>query len=137
MYLRKINLYAGIILLLGFLATGMYLKLIFKTEHLNDTTARMEIRANHIYILFVSLLNILSFTIQPGTGRRILKRLEIFTRILLLTAGGLSLGAFFLEHSGTLQGRLLTFLCVLSSLAGVLLLQSANLLSARLETRRD
>src|SRR5688572_6643449 len=107
--MKNVNLFFGILLFFGFLATGLYLKMVFKPEHLSDLAARMEIRANHIYILFISLLNILSVDAYPEARTKLVRFMNLFSRVLLPAAGLLAVAAFFLEHSGTLTGRLFTF----------------------------
>ncbi|WP_246048829.1 hypothetical protein [Leptospira sarikeiensis] len=108
------------------------MKNIFRPEHLNDLAARMEIRANHIYILFISLLNIIGFTVDIQTQSSWLSRIDKGSRLLLIASGILSLFAFVIEHSGTLQNRSLTFYSVVTSLAGVVLLTFSYILSARI-----
>jgi hypothetical protein len=122
--MRRINLVFGILLLLGFLGTGLYLMLVFKPAHLANLSARMEIRANHIYILFIALLNIFTYGIPaklPGTFAYYSH--SVF-RGLLVVAGILAVAAFFNEHSGTLTNRKFTFYAVLLSLvaAGIYLI---------------
>lgn len=117
--MKYINLVFGIILLLIFLATGVYLKTIFKPEHLTDLAARMEIRANHIYILFISLLNILSVDSYPESKQKVIRFTGVASRVLLFASGILAVVAFLTEHSGQLTGRLYTFYSVLASLVAI------------------
>ncbi|TGK06627.1 hypothetical protein EHO59_00340 [Leptospira semungkisensis] len=129
--LRKLNFSIGLILLIAFPITGLYMQYYFRPEHLTEMTARMEMRANHIYILFVSLLNLLSFTSLISYSSRFAKSLDFISRILFLTAGVFSFIAFLKEHTGTLKGRWFTFLCVLSSLIGTVFFATAYILSQR------
>ncbi|MFA4795648.1 hypothetical protein [Leptospira kirschneri] len=137
--MRKLNLLTGAILLGIFLATGLYMKFVFRPEHLADTTARMEIRANHIYILFIALLNLLSFPFQTPSTTTLRKWSIGISRTMFVLAGILAVVAFFREHSGVLQGRIFTFSSVLLSLSAVLLMLFANHFSSKLKdgTGRD
>ncbi len=119
--MKKVNLYFGLILLLIFLGTGYYLKTYFKPQHLNDLTLRMEIRANHIYILFVSLLNILSYKYETSKGNVTSSVGVVVFRTLLVAAGIASVWAFCVNHHGNLIGRKITLMTVSLSLAAVIL----------------
>ncbi|MBL8018481.1 MAG: hypothetical protein JNM27_02350 [Leptospirales bacterium] len=117
--MKNANLVFGLILLLVFLATGVYLKTIFKPEHLADLAMRMEIRANHVYILFIALLNILSVDSYPESTQKVIRFTTVASRTFLFAAGILAVVAFFTEHSGQLTGRLYTLCSAVGSLIGV------------------
>ncbi|MCE9597825.1 MAG: hypothetical protein K8S54_07645 [Spirochaetia bacterium] len=133
--MRKLNLYYGLLLLLIFLGTGLYLKFIFRPENLANTTARMEIRASHIYILFVSLLNIFSSGIHLPLSNKWVQGLERVFRFTLMLAGLLAVTAFLTDHPGTLLDRKLTFYAVLLSLSSAVLFLIAAFLSSRANSR--
>ena len=82
MRLKQLNLVFGLTLFVGFLVTGYYLQEFFKPEHLDDHVMRMQIRANHIYILLISLLNIVSFSGDFNSHSKLSKYLEFGFRIL-------------------------------------------------------
>ena len=117
--LKKINLYFGLILFVGFLATGYYMNEYFKPENLNNLVMRMQIRANHIYILFASLLNILSFKIELKTDFKVSKYLNTLFRILMIVAGITLVIAFFREHTGNLNTRSWTLFGVITFVVSV------------------
>ena len=124
MSLKKANLYFGLVLFIGFLVTGYYMKEYFKPEHLDNHVVRMQIRANHIYILFVSLLNVVSFKCELR-----MKSLDILFRTLILTAGVIAVIAFLKEHTGDLSVRSWTLLAVILSVASVGILLVHELLN--------
>ena len=124
MSLKKANLYFGLVLFIGFLVTGYYMKEYFKPEHLDNHVVRMQIRANHIYILFVSLLNVVSFKCELR-----MKSLDILFRTLILTAGVIAVIAFLKEHTGDLSVRSWTLLAVILSVASVGILLVNELLN--------
>ncbi len=135
MLMRRLNLYVGFILFISFLITGLYMRFLFRPEHFDELTVRMEIRSNHIYILFVSLLNLMSFGIEIFIGPALIIFLDRLSRSLFIISGVLSLIAFVFEHTGTLKGRSFTFFCVLSSLSGVVLFLFAYALSLQFKKK--
>ncbi|MDP5062133.1 MAG: hypothetical protein NWP64_09460 [Maribacter sp.] len=117
--MKKVNLYFGIFLFLVFVATGYYMEEYFKPENLDKHVMRMQIRASHIYILFISLLNILAFKINLSVKKPVLKYVDILFRIVLIAAGILSVFAFSIEHTGDLSKRSWTLLTVVLSLIAI------------------
>ncbi|MEQ6121509.1 hypothetical protein [Reichenbachiella sp. MALMAid0571] len=116
--MKIINLIFGVSLLIVFLITGWYMKEVLKSEHLLDSTVRMELRANHIYILFISLLNMLSFKVNLSEST-ISKYCNLIFRFLLVFAGLLAIAAFIYDHSGILEERINTFYQILFSLVAI------------------
>jgi len=116
--MKIINLIFGAFLMIVFLITGWYMKEILRSEHLLDSTIRMELRANHIYILFISLLNILSFKVKLSESI-ISKYCNITFRFLLVFAGLLAIAAFIYDHSGILEERIITFYQIIFSLVAI------------------
>ncbi len=117
--MKKINLYFGLALFVGFLATGYYMAEYFKPEHLDNHVMRMQIRANHIYILFISLLNIVSFKCDLKMNHKLSKHLNILFRMLMLIAGIIAVVAFLKEHTGNLGVRSWTLSAVILSVVSV------------------
>ncbi len=115
--MRKLNLIFGLVLFLAFIGTGLYLMLVFKPQNMTNLPARMEIRANHIYILFIALLNMWAFAVKPKVAQKPVYTFEFLFRVFLMLAGALAVAAFFTEHNGTLTGRKFTFYAVVSSLS--------------------
>jgi hypothetical protein len=119
--MKKLNLIVGLILLLIFLGTGYQLATQIKPVHFSNPIVRMEARANHIYILFIALLNILSFrnkTVALGRGSILI---EYFSRGLLIISGTFAVYAFVFEHTGNIEERQVTFLAVSTALISVAL----------------
>ena len=119
MRLKQLNLIFGLTLFIGFLATGYYMQEFFKPEHLDNYVMRMQIRANHIYILLIALLNIVSSKCNLKSGRKSSKYLEFWFRILLIISGLLAVVAFVKDHTGDLNQRSWTFYAILLSLSSV------------------
>jgi len=114
--MKSFNLIFGALLLFIFLLTGIYLRYLFRNEHLSDLTVRMEIRANHVYILFASLLNILSYKVEFSNRINWIKIVERLFRSGLIISGVLFLIAFVTDHRNSITDRYVTFYAVLFSL---------------------
>lgn len=117
--MKKINLYFGLVLFIVFLLTGQYMEYVFKPQHFDELVMRMQVRANHIYILFISLINILAFKCDL-TGEFLLKKYMDFSfRILMIASGVLMVFAFFMENSGDMVNRNLTKNSAILSIAAI------------------
>jgi hypothetical protein len=121
MKFERINLVFGLVLFVVFLATGFYMKEFFKPNNIDDIAVRLQIRSNHIYILFISFLNILSAKGGAKNDASISKILNYTFRILLLCAGGASVFAFMYEHTGIITDRMLTLVTIILSLTSICL----------------
>ncbi|MEX0288213.1 MAG: hypothetical protein AB3N14_03810 [Flavobacteriaceae bacterium] len=119
MRLKQINIVFGFTLFVGFLATGYYLKEFFTPVHLDEHVMRMQIRASHIYILLISLLNMVSFKCELKSNHKFSKYLEFWFRFLLILSGIFAVVAFFKEHTGDLNERSWTFYAIILSLFSV------------------
>lgn len=95
------------------------MEVYFKPEHLNNLAMRMEVRANHIYILFIALLNMLSFTCSVSNEKKWQKYTGTLSGMLLLLAGIVATFAFIYEHQGDLKNRYLTLASVILYLTAV------------------
>ncbi len=102
--LRKINLYFGVLMFVVFLYTGYYMVSKIVPHYESNQYLRMANRANHIYMLFIALLNIMIYGYNFRQGP---KRLENVIRILLLLAGIFSAIGFFLESLVSLSERMI------------------------------
>jgi hypothetical protein len=78
------------------------MKEFFKPNNIDDIAVRLQIRSNHICILFISFLNILSAKEGAKKDASISKNLNYTLRILLLCAGVSSVFTFMYEHTGTI-----------------------------------
>lgn len=119
MNLKKINLYFGLTLFIGFLITGYFMKTYFRPEFFDNHVVRMQIRSNHIYILFISLLNVVAFKCDLRLDHRSSRFLDSLSRLLLIASGILAVFAFLNEHTGDLSVRTLTLFTVILSVASV------------------
>ena len=137
MNLRKTNLFFGLLLFLVFLATGYYMMQYFKPEHLDNHVMRMQIRANHIYILFIALLNVIAFKCELKMKHTMSKYLDSIFRMLLLLAGIISVVAFLKEHTGNLGVRSWTLSTVILSVTAVGFLLTNELLAVALKKKID
>ena len=104
--MNNINLVFGLLLFVVFLITGYYMKEYFKPEHLNNIEQRLQIRSNHIYILFVSLLNITISICRFDKTKKSIYYLDLSLRILIVFTGILAFLAFCFEHTGEIDNRI-------------------------------
>ena len=116
------NLIFGILLFIAFLITGYYMNAFFKPEHLNDFEQRLQIRSNHIYILFIALLNITLSMCRNKKVNKLISYLDLSARAVIALAGIVALFAFCFEHTGEISDRTLTLIAVILSLTSIGLL---------------
>ena len=116
--MKKVNLVFSILFLVAFAASGQYMRHVLGVEQWDDLTARMEIRSNHIYLLFIGLLNAVVFRVTLS-NHRFTVYFDVLFRILLIVAGGMALLAFWHDHNGDLFPRKFTYHEVLFSLIAV------------------
>ncbi len=128
---NKYNLVFGVLLFVVFLITGYYMKEYFKPEHLNYVDQRLQIRSNHIYILFVSLLNIAISICHFDKTRKVISYLDLSLRVLIVFAGIVAFLAFCYEHTGEISNRNLTLATVILSLLSIGLLLLTESLNRR------
>ena len=126
--MNKINIIFGLFLFVVFLVTGYYMKEYFKPEHLNNFEQRLQIRSNHIYILFVSLLNISVSICRFDKTRKMIYYLDISLRLLIVFAGIVAFLAFCFEHTGEIDNRNLSLITVILSLSSIGLLLLTELI---------
>ena len=96
--LRKINFYGGCAFLTFFIISGIYL--IAKVKNDNDDYIHMSGRANHIYLLLITLLNIIYGKIHMSSSL-----ISLATRLLMLISGIFSVIGFFKETGSSLECR--------------------------------
>jgi hypothetical protein len=117
--MRYFSLLTGIALFALFLYTGQWME-EYKKFHAENVTARMGIRANHIYLLFIALLNLMSFQVKKYKGK-ISNIISNVSRSLFVTAGILIAAGFFQENDGILENRMLSYFAVWTSLIALIL----------------
>lgn len=130
MTLKRINLIFGLLLFIVFLGTGYYMAEYFRPEHMDNLVMRMQIRANHIYILFIALLNIVAYRSNFSSNHKKTNVLEIVFRLFLILSGIFAVIAFLKEHTGDLSVRTWTLLTVILSVTAIGLLLLNELFNA-------
>jgi len=131
--MKKANLIIGILLFIGFIISGQYMKHSFVPEHIDELTIRMQIRSNHIYLLFIALLNLLSFKCVLSAGHKVLSYIEIAFRCCLIIAGAFAILGFIFEHTGDLDIRIFTFITIVLSLTSIGLVILNELISLKMK----
>ena len=96
--LKKINFYGGYAFFSFFIISGIYL--IAKVKDDNDEYIHMSGRANHIYLLLITFLNIIYGKIHMSSSL-----LSLTTRLLMLISGIFSVIGFFKETGASLENR--------------------------------
>ena len=117
--MRIALLLAGIAGFAAFLGTGLYMARHFPTAYAPGEEIRYMYRANHVYLLLASLVNIALGCYWPGARAGWRGKLASAGGWLLLTAPLVLLAAFFVEPPRASAERGLTFLGVLLTLIGV------------------
>lgn len=103
---NRFHFYIGAITFVAFIFTGLYMRLGLHHLKTDDVTHRMMFRANHIYILFTSLLN---FSIA-FFKRSNLKRLETLASFFILIATLGVVVSFFMDpQTGNIQRDITRF----------------------------
>lgn len=125
MNLKNIHFLIGLLTIFHFVITGLEMRLNLFSIDSNDTMTRMMFRANHIYILFMGLVNLpVSYTLKDE--RRLTKIQLLTTLILIASTVGLSI-SFYLEPTTQTFTRKVTAYsiqgCLLGTALHLLLLQ--------------
>ena len=100
--LKKINFYGGCAFLTFFIISGIYLIAKVKDDNDNDNYVHMSGRANHIYLLLITLLNIIYGRIHMSSSL-----LSLATRLLMLISGIFVVFGFFKETGSSLEDRII------------------------------
>ena len=119
-YLKKAHLIAGLVALVIFPLTGMYMRRYLADEFLASDRFRFSVRANHIYILLSSLIQISFGSYLRVSEKQRWANLQTLASFLLLASTTLVIAAFFLE-SKTGFVRPLTLSGMISAAVGTLL----------------
>jgi hypothetical protein len=106
----------GLVLLVGFALTGEYLK--------HTVAHRMMARANHLYLLFISLLLMISSQLDAAGRPAWIRRMVAGGKILLSVSALLLLIAVFTDHAGATRDRQATLYGCILALAGGLLISA-------------
>lgn len=117
----KIHLLTGITTFFIFLGTGFYMQLLFPAVYLHNESIRYLFRANHIYILFAGLLNIVVGTYVTFSEKEKQKKMQLAGSWALLLCQVVLMIAFFIEPPQAEPERIITSFGIYLALGGVAL----------------
>jgi len=117
---RRIHFLVGLATVIVFLGTGVYMRMNFPALYINDIVIRYMFRANHVYLLFSGLINIVLGLSVSHSNVIWKRRLQTIGSWILLSAPALFLAAFFIEPPQATPSRPITLLAVFLSLLGVI-----------------
>lgn len=120
-HLPAIHLIVGIIIFFLFLGTGQYMLSHFPEIYEPNEVIRYQFRANHIYILFSSLLNVVIGLYVSFSEIKQKRNLQIWGSFLLLSMPFVLIWAFVVEPVQASPFRTITSLGVDLIAVGVLL----------------
>lgn len=115
---KRIHGITGALTIAVFLATGFYMRSEFPELYGDREAVRFLYRANHVYILFSGLLNILAALVPPSSRGSALQTLGSLT---LLFSAPLFVAAFVLEPSQASPMRPVTVTAAFLALIGTAL----------------
>jgi len=118
--IKSLHLLVGVGGVLAFLGTGAYMATHFPAAYESDEAIRYLYRANHVYLLLGSLVNIAVGIYRPGTRPGWRGRVGLAGSALMLAAPFALLYAFFSEAPTATPERAVTFFAVLMLLIGAL-----------------
>lgn len=126
MQTRTIHLVVGVLVIVVFLLTGYHMKFHIQQVMEADERLRFSLRGNHIYILLLGLLNL-----SMGAYLRVSQTLwraylQLVGSLMILTATGLVIVAFFFENKASLD-RPFTLLTMILALTGTVLHAASNI----------
>src|SRR5262250_155209 len=118
--LKRVHLIVGLIALVLFPLTGVYMRRYLADEFTVSDRLRFSVRANHIYILLSSLLHISFGSYLRVSEKPRWANTQVVASLLLLVSTALVIAAFFFEPKAGLD-RPFILLAMVSALAGALL----------------
>lgn len=118
--LRWTHLLFGIVGVLVFLGTGLYLRINYDMESL-DAGPRILLRSRHAYILLASLVNLALGIHAPAPATRGRRALGTLGSLLVLAAPPLLVIGFFRDATRGKMLAPLVPLTIIALLAGILL----------------
>lgn len=117
--MKRLHFITGIATVLVFFGTGLYMNLNFPDLYRENETIRYMFRANHVYLLFSGLMNLL----LGLSGAVAIVRWKILFQSagswIILVSPFLFLAAFVLEPPQASPVRPITLVAVFLSLLGV------------------
>jgi hypothetical protein len=118
--MRRLHALLGIVGVIAFLATGIYMRRYPAGMQSLDGGTRMVFRSRHIYLLLASLLN-LAFGIYLRPASSLARRsAQVFGSMLILTAPAFLLAAFFQEPHRPEPGGPFAFTAVIGLFVGTI-----------------
>jgi len=131
--MKKIHLLVATITIFVFLLSGIYMRTQFPALYAGNETTRMMFRANHIYILFIGLCNLLLGRYLV-TYQKKAYYLQLVSSAIIFIATVLSIIAFFFEAGKGQMGRSFSSIAIILTTFGVL---GHSLASARQEAKNE
>ncbi len=134
--LKKIHFYFGLTIIAHFVITGLLMRANYFSIEPQDTLLRMMLRANHIYILFSGLVNLLiSYSLRESKTNNLH---FVSSSILVITAIGINMSFYIepinhLHYTATFLQRSLTAFSVQGFLAGT----AFHLLLLQFKTKKN
>lgn len=131
--MKKLHLLVATITIFVFLLSGIYMRTQFPALYGGNETTRMMFRANHIYILFIGLCNLL-------LGRYLVTYqnksyyIQLVSSAIIFIATVLSIIAFFFEAAKGQMERGFSSMAIILTAVGVL---GHSLASARQEAKNE
>lgn len=119
MTIKSLHLLVGLGGGLAFLGTGAYMATHFPAAYEGHETIRYMYRANHVYLLLGSLINLAVGIYRPGSRPGWRGGVALAGSALLLAAPFVLLYAFFFEAPRDTPERAATLIGVLLLLVGV------------------
>lgn len=118
MKLRNLHLLVGLAVVIIFILTGQWMKY----HHIDETVdrVRFSIRANHLYILFLGLINLTAGTRQLFDGDKLKSRLLSLSSSLIFTATAVAIYAFFYEDKMGKSRPMILLTAILASIGAII-----------------
>ena len=121
MSVKSLHLWVGVGGVLAFLGTGAYMATHFPAAYEGHEAIRYMYRANHVYLLLGSLINLAVGIYRPGSRPGWRGIVALAGSALMLAAPFVLLAAFFFEAPRGTPERAMTLIGVFLLLVGVLL----------------
>jgi hypothetical protein len=118
--MRRLHRIVGIVGVIAFLATGLYMRRYPSGMASLDGGTRMLFRSRHIYLLLASLLNLGLGTYLRPSPRPSRRAAQVVASLPILAAPPLLLAAFFVEPYRPLPGAPFTLSAAIGLLVGTI-----------------
>lgn len=119
--MRKVHILIGALGIVIFITTGMYMRATFPALYHGNEALRYMYRANHVYLLLASLINLAIGIYAPTTLRGNWARsFGLVGNVLVALSPAILTYAFFFEAPNASPDRGFTALGVFAALLGLL-----------------